>query len=73
MSTTTNPTTTSSVRWLDDDEARAEFDAQIRQWLGLSGDEFLRRWDAGDYRGIEDDVDHPDVMNAASLISPVRP
>ena len=73
MSTTTNPTTTSSVRWLDDDEARAEFDAQIRRWLGLSGDEFLRRWDAGDYRGIEDDVDHPDVMNAVSLISLVRP
>lgn len=72
MTTTAAPLTTTPIRWLDDAEAREEYDAQARWWLGVSGAEFLRRWDAGDYRDIEDDVDHPHVMNVASLISLVR-
>ena len=31
-------------------EGRALFDFQARKLLGVSGDEFLARWDAGDYR-----------------------
>lgn len=73
MTTTVGPLTKTPIRWLDDDEARDEFDAQARKWLGLSGDEFLRRWDAGEYRGIEDDADHPHVMSMAMLIPLVRP
>lgn len=36
------------------DEGQELFDHQARQLLGLSGDEFLRRWDAGVYRPIPD-------------------
>jgi hypothetical protein len=32
----------------------ALFDHQARRALGISGDEFLRRWDGGYYRGIAD-------------------
>ncbi|CAA9584359.1 MAG: hypothetical protein AVDCRST_MAG59-5268 [uncultured Thermomicrobiales bacterium] len=32
------------------DEGRRLFDHQSRRTLGISGDEFLRRWDAGEYR-----------------------
>jgi hypothetical protein len=30
------------------------FDRVARQELGISGEEFLRRWDAGDYADSED-------------------
>lgn len=66
------PDTETAIRWLDEDEAREEFDAHARKRLGLSGEEFLRRWDAGEYRGLEDD-DPPNVLMVASLISLVRP
>lgn len=33
------------------------FDDEARRTLGISGEEFLRRWDAGDYDG--DDEDEP--------------
>lgn len=73
MATTAKaPETETAIHWLSDEEAREEFDAQARKWLGLSGEEFLRRWDAGEYRGLEDD-DPPNVLMVASLISLVRP
>ena len=31
-------------------QAEALFDHQARTLLGISGDEFLRRWDAGEYQ-----------------------
>lgn len=72
----TEPSETSTVPpmiVLDEAEARAEFDAQARHWLGISGEEFLRRWDAGDYQDTFDDEDHPGVLMMAMLIPWVRP
>jgi hypothetical protein len=37
------------------DEASKLFDEMAEFTLGLSGDEFLTRWDAGEYKGKEDD------------------
>lgn len=71
MATTT--ATENRIRWLDDDEARAHFDEQARRFMTMSGEEFLRRWDAGEYRGIADDADHPEIMPLAMLIPFVRP
>lgn len=42
---------------LTPEEARALFDRRARQLLRISGEEFLRRWDAGEYRPVRDDVD----------------
>lgn len=39
------------------EEARALFDRRARQLLHISGDEFLRRWDAGEYRPVPDTVE----------------
>ncbi len=73
----TNPTITTDyateICWLSDDEARKEFEAAARQWLGISGEEFLRRWDAGEYREVFDDEDHYGVLMVATLIPWVRP
>jgi hypothetical protein len=43
------------IRLLNDEEAREHFDKSARYLLGISGDEFLRRYDAGYYdRELED-------------------
>ncbi len=75
---TTEPTTTETetiptIHWMNDAEACAEFDAEARHWLGVSGGEFLRGWDAGEYRDTIDDEDHPGVLMVAMLIPWVRP
>ena len=51
------------VRFLSREEGRAFFDEQARKLLGISGEEFLRRWDAGEYDDIFDEPDHPEIMD----------
>lgn len=36
------------------EEGRAHFDRRVEEALGISGDEFLRRWDSGMYRPVPD-------------------
>ena len=45
------------VDLLTPEEARAFFDRRARQLLDISGEEFLRRWDAGEYRPVPDDAE----------------
>lgn len=52
-----------AVLTLSDDEMTAFFDTQARSLLGISGDEFLERWDDGAYAGD----DSPDVVHLAML------
>ena len=52
----------SPIRDLDPEDSRRFFDAKARELLGISGDEFRRRWAAGDYDDIADDPTHSDVM-----------
>ena len=54
---------------LPPEEGRAMFDAAARKWMGLSGDEFIRRWDAGEYAGIADKDGYRHIMDLAGLIS----
>lgn len=42
---------------LTPEEARAFFDRRARQLLHISGEEFLKRWDAGAYRPVGDDAE----------------
>jgi hypothetical protein len=67
MATTSEPTV-APIQWLSHDEARTFFDEQAQALVGLSGEEFLRRWDAGEYDAIADDPEHPEVMRLAALI-----
>ena len=56
------------VRDLSPEESRAFFDAKARELLGISGDEFVRRWNAGDYDEIADDPAHSDIMYLAMFL-----
>ncbi|MGH2532144.1 MAG: hypothetical protein ACRDJW_07520 [Thermomicrobiales bacterium] len=39
-------------------EAHALFDQQAREIMGMGGEEFLRRYDMGEFRDIPDDAEH---------------
>lgn len=49
-------------------EGHAFFDRQSRKLLNLSGDEFLRRWDAGAYRPIPDTADGRKIRRLVMLM-----
>lgn len=51
------------------EESRALFDKTARLYLNMSGEEFLKRWDLGDFRDVDS---RPQVMRVASLIPLVR-
>lgn len=40
---------------LSRDEGRALFDRLARRYLGMSGEEFIRAWDAGQFEGDPDE------------------
>jgi len=58
---------------LSHEESRELFDRQARRYLEMSGDEFIQRWDAGEY-GDPDDRSRnlAGVMNLAMLLPYVR-
>lgn len=46
-----------------DADAWAVFDAEARRMLGISGEEFLRRWDAGAYADLGEDTPYGRRVN----------
>lgn len=53
-------------------EGQELFDRQSRELLGISGDEFLRRWDAGAYRPIPDTAEGRKIGRLVMRIPFVR-
>lgn len=53
--------------WLTAAEAREIFDQEARRLLGMSGDEFLRRYDAGEFD--PNDPDHTSVVDLSMIAS----
>lgn len=51
------------------DEARQLLEATAQRYLHISGEEFLRRWDAGEYQNPDNGSG---VMRVAMLIPMVR-
>jgi hypothetical protein len=58
--------------WMTQEEAREEFDLEARRVAGVSGDEFIRRLDAGEYDGTPDDLEHWDLIRLSMLVAPGR-
>lgn len=59
--------TDDNFHWMTREEERSLFDERVRQLIGISGDEFLRRVDTGYYDGTLDDIDHSDLMYLSML------
>ncbi|CAN5190093.1 hypothetical protein BH23CHL1_BH23CHL1_25940 [soil metagenome] len=53
------------VEQFTDEEAREFFDRAVRRYLHMSGDEFIRRYDAGEY---DEDPDQHPIMMMISLL-----
>ncbi len=51
------------------EEGRRMYDDAVRKYMGISGEEFLRRLDSGEYDSIADDPDHSEIMDLAMLRS----
>lgn len=58
------------VNDMSEQDAAEVFDGIARRELGISGSEFLRRWDAGEYESTDrDDLDGlSEVIAAMSLV-----
>lgn len=50
------------------EEARTVFDSEVEHELGISGDEFLRRWEAGEYGPYAEIPDTPDGWRIRRLV-----
>lgn len=58
--------------FLTPEEGRRQFDAAARTWLGISGDEFLRRYDAGEYADLVESEDNRRVIDLYLMIPLAR-
>lgn len=53
------------IRELTPDECWVLFDERARRYLGIGGAEFIRRWEAGDYRA---EVESRDVRRVVAAL-----
>jgi hypothetical protein len=53
------------VQEVTPEEGRAIVDRAVRRYLHMSGEQFLKAWDAG---AFDDDPDRPEVMSVAMLL-----
>ena len=51
------------IVWVSPEDGRRMFDEAAREWLGISGDEFLRRYDAGEYADMVETEDNRRVID----------
>ncbi len=61
------------IREISKEEGREMLDAQTRKYLGISADEFIKRWDSGHYGDPDDRTKNgPEIMYIASLLPIAR-
>jgi hypothetical protein len=56
------------IQLFSPDQTRDAFDDLAQKLMQMSGAEFIRRWDAGEFTDIADDPDHPEIMRLAMLL-----
>lgn len=60
------------IHFLNEEEGRELFDREAQRLFGISGEEFQRRWDSGEYGPIPDTPEGRDLDRMYGLISFVR-
>jgi hypothetical protein len=51
------------------EDGRRMYDEAVRKHMGMSGEEFLRRWDAGEFRDIADKEGHRHIIDLVMMRS----
>ena len=60
------------IEFLTPEEGRVFFDQEAQRTLGISGEEFLRRWDNGEYQPVPDDTEGRKIARMSMIISFAR-
>jgi len=68
MATTDTESTQPQNTVLTPEESREWFDRKPRARLGISGPEFIRRWDAGEFLPLTDTKETWDIEFVAALL-----
>jgi len=55
---------------LTPEEGRAYFDREARRLVGMSGEEFLRRWDAGEFQPVPDETEEDRRLGSLVMALP---
>lgn len=55
------------IHYLTPDEAWQMFDDNAQRLLGISGEEFVRRWEAGEYYHNDDMPNHSAIISVAMM------
>lgn len=50
------------------EEGRRMFENSVREQLNMSGEEFIRRWDAGEFKDVEDIPENWHILHLSFLI-----
>lgn len=56
------------VVWVSPEEGRRMFDEAAREWAGMSGEEFIRRYEAGEYADMVESEDNRHIVDLVLLI-----
>jgi hypothetical protein len=56
------------VVWLSPEEGRRLFDEAARELAGMSGEEFIRRYDNGEFANTPDDAEHRNIIELGLMI-----
>lgn len=59
---------TSEIRYLDDEESHQLFDREARRLMNMTGEEFLRRYDAGEFEAEMDGPRHRQLVEMVMLL-----
>jgi hypothetical protein len=65
---TTNAPELLTTQFATPEEGRSLFDAAARRELGMSGEEFIRRWDQGEFRDALNGPEHVKLMRLVMLM-----
>ena len=57
------------IRELTPEEARKLFDQEARRNFGISGEEFIKAWESGQF---DDEPDQPDLMNLVMMLPTIK-
>lgn len=50
------------------EERRRLFEREVREKMNMSGEEFIRRWNAGEYEDVEDIPENWHILDLSYLI-----
>ena len=59
---------TSGIRFLDDDESHQLFDRETRRLMNMSGEELIRKYDAGEFDAEMDGPNHRALVKLVMLL-----